>query len=531
MTEITRRIIPIVALVLLLTSICSRAESPEFIPVDVMDIKKSPQMYWAKGIVFRAVLDEVPKGKLVTIDGRDVIRFKTRELGDVYAEQNVVDRIKELELGKEYLFSGVIGQTKRTYFGGGGDYFAIIQKVAEQQVDASKLPDSIEKLNLGNTTNIYNMVFITLDQIMRAVEKDMFASVNSEGLTVQQIFDPAKPQLDKMKTSVRKVLREVEENSKLPLEEYFVSLIISFMALQHGYVEEVHAEFQPDAVTEEYSPAMMNQEVNGAEVAITKEAWDLSEKSSEVAPDLSDAAVIVPEAEVVVPEAEVEKQNVSDAMENVNPESETGIIEAPDVNGDESAIPADVQEASEAAIEPLSADPVAPPEEITEDVIAVENVEVETAGTEEPASAVSQEISDEEMWGVSASPDAVTDEKPAEVAPVSAPAETVVEAPVIETDATVVTGDVPPVVVEPVLIPEEAPDEQVIEEKVKSVELPAAAEIKPEPAPEEKSPAKKPAKKKKSEKKKQVQESEAETTPAPISPQDEIDYSKPMRIR
>lgn len=515
MTELMRRIIITISLFLIATTVYSRAQSKDFIPVNVEDIKKNPQVFWAKGIVFRAVLDEIPKSRVVKIDGRDVIQFKTKELGDVYAELIVAEEIKNLELGEEYLFSGVIGQTKRTFFGGGGDYFAIIQKVAKPIADGSLARKSIADLKLKDTTNIYNMVFITLDQIMRAVEKDMFATVNSQGLTVQQMFDPGKPQLDKMKTSVRKILREVEENSKLPLEEYFVSLIISIMALQHGYVEQANEEFHPDDITaEESSSAITDQDLEIIDSKVTKDDWDLSEKPATV-PEVmetfaAEAAAADASAEAVTQEAVVEEQSVPEVVEDVVPEPEAEPVESPDVNSSESVMPSEMTEVSDAGADSPTADPVASIEVVPEAVIAVEDVHVEAAGTEEADATVSHEVADEEMWGVSATPVAINDEIPAKSEPVASSTETIVETSEVNV---------------------EIPAEPVIEETTEIVDSPVAAEIATEPAQEEKPPVKKPAKKKKSEKKKQVEEITPDVAPVTNSPQDEIDYVKPMRVR
>jgi len=535
MTELMRRIIFTVSLVLIATTISSRAQSKEFIPVDVEDIRKNPQVFWAKGIVFRAVLDEIPKNRLLRIDGRDVVQFKTKQLGDVYAEVSVADQIKGLELGKEYLFSGVIGQTERKFFGGGGDYFAIIQKVAEPIADGSTVRSSIADLNLKDTTNIYNMVFITLDQIMRAAEKDMFASVNSQGLTVQQVFDPAKPQLDKVKTSVRKILREVEENSKLPLEEYFVTLIIAIMAHQQGYTEPVPAVFLPDAMTEEVVPATAGQDTEIVDPLLTKDAWDLSEKGGEVTPVPAvepDATNVV--TNEVVPDEIIVDQTVPEMMESEALEpaaDDMDVLANEDAN---SAISPQSDEMIETAVEEPSSAAVTTTADAPEPAINPEAVDAMPTETEEAVGAVVLEMNDDDFWGVTPDSDGVIDQAPAEVesaSPVDAPVE-------IEIDEESNTIESTPEVIAPEPITMVAPEAPVVEESVAAEVVLEPVATVTNPAPE-KVTAKKPAKKKKTEKKKPVEEKveepkpvvEEPANPDPISRQDEIDYSKPMRVR
>lgn len=499
MTEFMRRLMVTVVITLLVTASLTQAQKPEYAPVDVEVIKASPQMFWAKGIVFRDVLKQHPDGKSTKIDGRRAIKFKTENLGEVYCEPGVAEQIRNLELGQEYLFAGVVGQRKSRFFGR-GKYLAIIQQVTAQNTDASLVPDAISGLNLKNSTNIYNMVFVTLDQIMRAVEKDMFAAANSQGISIQQMFDPAKPQLDRVKTSIRKVLRETEEQSKLPMEEYFISLIVSLMALQHGYTEPAPTSFIPDTGGSTSEAYVAEEPVTSSEPQITRESWDLSEKEA----NADAASAPAPEPETV-PGAPDEAE-AGDAAGGA--EAEVSPVVAP-------AESADIENAG---IEEVTIEEAVVEEDVElmtrqPEPVNAPGPAIDSGNLDEATNAVSSPVEDDDFWGVTPSGDTIV-----EGDSVSAP---------VAGEVPVAMDVVAPVETAPTV---ETPEtESVVEQPADAAVNPALLETESEVVPEK---PKKPAKKKKTAKKKPVTvEKEVEITTPTVPEQDEIDYSKPIRVK
>lgn len=466
--------------------VAGAVSAQEFIPVKTKDIKESPQVFWAKGIVFRDVLSAYPKSKSLSIDGRRVTLFRTEALGDVYADKDLLETLKSLEIGGEYLFSGSVGQTKGGFFSGSGEYVVIVQHVIKPEADSSTVAEKLAELNLVNSSNAYNQIFMALGQIMKAVEGDAYALANSEGITLKEMFDPANPRIDKLSTSVRKILRDVEEDNKMPTEELFVRIIISLIATDLGFAEPAAPAYKPEdtGISAEESavieaPALVDPDM-------TKDAWDLS--ATNPAPVAEESTVEPAQTEAVAPAAIAEEVPAVSATAE---EKIDVISEQPIAVETEPVIP--VEEAPVAA------------EEMTEGGIVQDAPVVDSGSVVVPAEAPAEEAA------VSAE-DAVSEE----AAPVAAEDAVSVEAMESPEPVTVTEETITPVeeVVQPIT-------ETIVEETV-ITETTGKDTSKPDTP------------KKKRKKKAKVEEVVPETTetPAPAAAaQDEIDYSAPVRIR
>jgi len=225
------------------------ARAQDYVPVQISDIKNSPQRYWAKGIVFRDVLTEAPQKKRRSIDDRDVTRFYTEQIGELYAEDGVLETLRALPVDREYLFAGTVGQRGR-------NYYVVVQRVAGQVDPELNFQEQLRALNLANPTNVYNMAIQTLFGIMREVEADLTGYAAPQNLEVGQLFDVNSEHYGRISTSVRNVLRRVEDQSKMPSSEFLVNLIISMMAVQRGHGEAAQADYQPAPDAELIQPAV-----------------------------------------------------------------------------------------------------------------------------------------------------------------------------------------------------------------------------------------------------------------------------------
>jgi hypothetical protein len=137
----------------------------EYLPVELSDLKASPQRYWAKGIVFRDVLKEKPGDRSTRINDRTIYRFQTEGIEEVFVFSESLDAIKKLKKGDEYLFSGTVAQRGRNYYVLVRDASAIDESAAE------KIPDILTEINLENPTSQFNRVFVSLQQIMKDVQR------------------------------------------------------------------------------------------------------------------------------------------------------------------------------------------------------------------------------------------------------------------------------------------------------------------------------------------------------------------------
>lgn len=272
----------------------------EYVPVEVTDVKDAPQRFWARGIVFRDVLKEHPGTTTLRVDDQTLTRFKLDTLGEVYAPAELVGRISSLPLDVEYLFSATVSQRGRTFlFLRRQKYIFLIKDVSVVTTDSVSIPDQLANMNRGLTTNIYNRVFASLEYIMADVEKDLFAYATSQNISMEKVFDVNAGHMARVTSSIHSALRRAEDRSKMPAQEFLVSLIVAMMAMQHGYVEVAPEQYIPADAAPVLTVAPADEEASKA----SESSWDLS-----APPVVADE--VVPEAavEIVTPEPEPEAE-------------------------------------------------------------------------------------------------------------------------------------------------------------------------------------------------------------------------------
>ncbi|HMP89776.1 MAG TPA: hypothetical protein PJ991_06225 [Kiritimatiellia bacterium] len=324
----------------------------DYFAADVLDIKRRPQNYWARGVVFRDVLTELPQTRrTLRIDDRVVTRFGTKELGEIYAEPDAVEQLQKLEIGVEYLFSGTVGQRGRRYY-------AIIRNVSAYEQQTENIPELMSAIKLDGSTNQFNRVFSVLNIVMTDIHKDLFGYATANNLTLPQIFEGSEHR-DKIAASARTALRRFEEKSKTTSQEFFISVIISMLALQYGYVEPAPPVTPDDAFNPDNDAGEIPYALPWGD-DITPESWDIQSE-----PEAEPEADIVPEPDPA-PEPE---QPVMDIVEEEIPELE--LIETLDDSPviteevvedvEEAYEPEAVQDAVESAVEEPADDSVEPP--------------------------------------------------------------------------------------------------------------------------------------------------------------------------
>ncbi len=309
----------------------------EFAPVEVAELKAAPQRFWAKGIVFRDTLEVLPGERTLKLDDGTVLtRFVTKNLGDVYVTSAALSGVTGLKAGEEYLFSGTVNQRDRKFFiFGGRKYLFVVKEVRPANISSSLIPQRLVELGTSGGDTPYNLVFKSLEGIMRDVEKDLFAYATVQGIEVKTIFDPAAGHMSKLKSSIHTALRRAENTTKTPSQELLVSVIASMMAVQSGYVEQAPEKYEPSGA----DAAGVQGEADAAageviEVpAVSEEEWDLSKPSAN-----ADKA-----------EPEVNTTNLNEVIEEISPQPSEEI--APGV---EVTTPVEVEPASEPAAEPVT---------------------------------------------------------------------------------------------------------------------------------------------------------------------------------
>jgi len=498
---------------LLATGITVQAQ--EYIPVEVKDLKDSPQRFWARGIVFRDVLQELPGTRTLRLNDRTITRFALKELGEVYAFEDLVARSSSLPLGAEYLFSGTVIQRGR-------NYLFVIKDISSINTNSASIPDQLATINRGLSTNVYNRVFAALEGIMAEIQNELFAYATSQNISMETVFDVSAGHMQKVTSSIHTALRRAEERSKMPAQEYLVSLIVAMMAMQNGYVETAPKPYVPEMKPAETPTAPM--EITNE---ISESSWDQS-TIQEIAPVVTPEITIEPE--VVVEQPVVDEQPVDVAVE-------PSVIE-PVMDAEQKT------EAPEPAVE---VDEVMVPDEQTEtdpEPVVIEQTEPVVEASKTAVEMMNEVLAGETAPEVPAVTNDVTESVPVEAEPAAEPvlnplddpfwADPVMsETPDEVTEPTTLDVSVSSginTVVEPVATSEPAPTPAVVEQMTPETSPTMEAEI---PVVDEPVVEEKPVKKEKTKKKKKAKPAPEVVVPAeePVASQDEIDYSKPLPLR
>lgn len=248
MTITLRTLIASIAPALLLLGSTTFAQD---IPsVAAKELRDGPQRYWAGYFVFSDVLETVPSGKTTTIDDRRVAVFNTKVLGEAFAEQDLVPKLRELAPDKEYLFYATVIQQKKGVWGflsAGGEFVVIVKDVTEIE---EKAADVALRLGATDSAAIPDRVghpLVQLDEIIKDIHKDMFGYAQTQGIPIAEVFTDAKHR-DKVASSARNAIRRFEDRQRTSGQEFFVEVLSSFIALQYGYAENSGGVFEPDNI-------------------------------------------------------------------------------------------------------------------------------------------------------------------------------------------------------------------------------------------------------------------------------------------
>lgn len=306
----------------------TRLDAEEIPAVDIADLKTSPQRYWAGFFVFKDVLQEKPGGTTLRIDKRKITRFRTRELGDVYAEQHLLTRLSKLKLGEEYLLVGTVSQKKNwlgSLFGGllgdRGKFIVIVKDITMYKKDTGDVPGMMSIIERVNTTNVYNRTLLVLQDIIEVVNEDMFGYASAQNLTLAEAF--ARPESrDKLGASVRAALRKYEDRNRTSSQELFIQIVMSFIAYQNGLVDLAKPVYEPEPL-DPGAPAVLDEGGANRNSPETPESWDLSRQNtvSEPAPTpvVIAPAPVAPKAIVAEAPPEVAKKATKKAQEPIKP--------------------------------------------------------------------------------------------------------------------------------------------------------------------------------------------------------------------
>ena len=216
-----------------------------FVEVTHQDLLNYPQKYWSQSIIFQDELLEAPKGPSMTIASKRYQLLKTANLGECYAEEDLVPELKRSELNARYLFQGTVLHQPSSFFSRNPSFYVVVQKIS-REVDA-----------VAQVQNVFNDEQKNLspgsDAIMKRVQQDLIAFARKNNLQMSDLFAPGYTNQvmvhNVIYSSVSAVEQQYNTSARKLLGDFVAEVFQSeFGAPERVSVNETLPEATPSAV-------------------------------------------------------------------------------------------------------------------------------------------------------------------------------------------------------------------------------------------------------------------------------------------
>ena len=200
-----------------------RAEDP-YKSVETADLLKTPQKYWARPIVFKDTLVELPKNARVEIENKRYAEFSTRNVGACYASVDLLPAMSNLAVNSEYLFSGTVFQHR-------GRYVPVIQSCTPA-IDSQKLSKELRAVAEETPESVTNESVRSMAAVMAAVQSAQLAYAKEKNIPLCQLYDPASEHFIKAMDIARTAIYNSEQKHNTASAEILAQYLTTIIAKQ-----------------------------------------------------------------------------------------------------------------------------------------------------------------------------------------------------------------------------------------------------------------------------------------------------------
>ncbi len=264
-----------------LPTVEAQTERDRFVVVEAADLAENPQRYWSRGIVFEDTLKDVT-GRSRRVEGRRLVQIETETVGLCYVDEDLIDRVGELDRNRAYLFAGtVLGEMRRRFpfFRQRSEYIVALDTV---EVLADEVEEDLLQVFLEADPD--RPAFQNVQKAVVQAQNRLVAFAKNEGVDIADLFDPGAATMDRAAEVSRVAVRSVQEELGVTSMELLSQLIRELLAKQ--YLEETE--------------------------------WDVEHEDQP--PEPEEALIIEPEA---IPSLDAEQENALEALELDSEEAET----------------------------------------------------------------------------------------------------------------------------------------------------------------------------------------------------------------
>lgn len=229
--------------------LCSAQTQPASIAVEPEALLASPQRFWARSIMFRDRLTGHASGRIQRIDDKRYIAFYTRVVGTVYATAELVPVLNDLELNRDYAFSGSVFQYR-------GRYYIIVSSV-DKVLDAAEMVREMRELAPDLDPSVTAEALKPISEIIRDVEKAHTTYSQEKSVPLCDLYDPQSIHFPKTMEMVRSAILNKEMKDRTMSSEMLAQYLVLALARSCGVTDTVASSTaeQPEPGAKEEAPA------------------------------------------------------------------------------------------------------------------------------------------------------------------------------------------------------------------------------------------------------------------------------------
>ncbi len=226
--------------VLLLLGAANGFAREGFVEVTHQDLLDYPQKYWSQSIIFQDELLSAPQGDTITIASKRYATFQTANLGNCYAEEELVPELQRAKAGVRCLFQGTVLHQPSSFFSRSPSFYVVVQRMS-RVVDAA-----------GQVQDVFSTEQKTLspgsEALMRRIQQDLINFARKNKVSMNDLFAPDFPQRDMVHNIIYSGVAAVEQQYNTNARKMLGDFVAELFELEFGTPDSIYvAQSIPDS--------------------------------------------------------------------------------------------------------------------------------------------------------------------------------------------------------------------------------------------------------------------------------------------
>ncbi|MDD2237750.1 MAG: hypothetical protein PHG65_11150 [Kiritimatiellae bacterium] len=203
-----------------------------FVEVTHQDLLDYPQKYWSQSIIFQDELLSAPQGDTITIASKRYDTFQTANLGNCYAEEDLVPELQRGEPGAQYLFQGTVLHQPSSFFSRSPSFYVVVQRMSRVVNAAGQVQDvfSSEQKTLSPDS----------EALMRRIQQDLINYARKNKVSMGELFAPDFPQREMVYNIIYSGVSAVEQQYNTNARKMLGDFVAEVFELEFGKADRIY---------------------------------------------------------------------------------------------------------------------------------------------------------------------------------------------------------------------------------------------------------------------------------------------------